>query len=168
VTGNLDLGQAVVLTISDSASIGQREDLSGPEARRLLEEAGFEVVAVEIVPDERSEIQEKMMTACGKSKVHLVVTTGGTGLSPRDVTPEATAGVIDRHVPGMAELMRFEGLKKTPKAALSRGVVGARGDTLIVNLPGSVKGVRESLGAVIPILPHAVQVLGASSLGCGE
>ena len=84
------------------------------------------------------------------------------------MTPEATAGVIDRHVPGMAELMRFEGLKKTPKAALSRGVVGARGDTLIVNLPGSVKGVRESLGAVIPILPHAVQVLGASSLGCGE
>ena len=163
-----NLGQAVVLTISDSTSKGQREDLSGPEARRILEDVGFEVVAVEVIPDERLLIQDKMRFACDRGQVRLVVTTGGTGLSPRDVTPEATARVVDRPVPGMAELMRSEGIKKTPKAALSRGIVGARGDTLIINLPGSVKGVQESLGALISILPHAVQVLGESSLGCGE
>jgi len=163
-----ELGKAVVLTISDSASAGDRDDLSGPEVRRILEEAGFEVDRVEIVPDERNAIQDKILWGCETEGVQIVVTTGGTGLSPRDVTPEATLKVIDREVPGMAELMRLEGLKHTPKAALSRGVVGIRDQTLVVNLPGSVKGVRESLGALVPILPHAVQVLGASSLGCGE
>jgi molybdopterin adenylyltransferase len=163
-----NLGQALVLTISDSASQGKREDLSGPEVCRMLEDLGFQVVSVKVIPDERTEIQDTMRIACDQGQVQLVVTTGGTGLSPRDVTPEATARVIDRQVPGMAELMRSEGLKLTPKAALSRGMVGARGATLIINLPGSVKGVQESLGALIPILPHAVQVLGESSLGCGE
>ena len=106
--------------------------------------------------------------ACEREEVRIVVTTGGTGLSPRDVTPDATARVIEREVPGMAELMRLEGLKKTPRAALSRGMVGVRASTLIINLPGSVKGVRESLSALTPILRHAVEILNQSSLGCGE
>jgi molybdenum cofactor synthesis domain-containing protein len=160
--------KALVLTISDSASEGTREDLSGPEVCAILRENGFEVVSTEVLPDERTQIQDRLRFACDRDQVRLIVTTGGTGLSPRDVTPDATARVINREVPGMAELMRLEGLKQTPRAALSRGLVGARGMTLIVNLPGSVKGVRESLGALLPILPHAIEVLGASSLGCGE
>ena len=164
----MSLGRALVLTVSDSAAAGQREDLSGPEAKRILETAGFELGEVQIVADERTLIQNHLRMACDRDQVRLVVTTGGTGLSPRDVTPEATTGVLDRDVPGLAELMRAEGLKKTPRAALSRGVVGMRGSTLIVNLPGSVKGVRESLGAVVPILEHAVQVMGHASLDCGE
>jgi molybdenum cofactor synthesis domain-containing protein len=162
------LGSALVLTISDSASTGAREDLSGPEARRILEETGFDILGVEVLPDERTQIQDRLRQACDRDHTRLVVTTGGTGLSPRDVTPDATERIMDREVPGMAEMMRSEGLKSTPRAALSRGVVGIRASTLIVNLPGSVKGVRESLRALVPILPHAIEVVAASSLGCGE
>jgi molybdopterin adenylyltransferase len=161
------LGRALILTISDSAAAGKREDLSGPEAKRILEEAGFEVVAVEILPDERSAIESRLRWASDED-LRLVVTSGGTGLSPRDVTPEATVAVVDRPVPGIAELMRIESLKITPRAALSRAVAGIRRSTLIINLPGSVKGVRECLSAVRPILGHAVEVLKESSLGCGE
>src|SRR5881296_963424 len=161
------LGRALVLTISDSASAGKREDLSGPEARRILEEAGFEVAAVEILPDERANIEARLREASDEG-FRLVLTTGGTGLSPRDVTPEATLAVAERVVPGIPELMRLEGLKSTPRAVLSRAMCGIRGSTLIINLPGSVKGVRECLDAVRPILPHAVETLGQSSLGCGE
>ncbi len=164
----MSLGSALVLTLSDSVVQGNREDLSGPEARRILEEAGFEVGGVEVLADERTQIQNRLRLACDREYLSLVVTTGGTGLSPRDVTPEATQRIIDREVPGMAELMRLEGLKATPRAALSRGVVGVRSSTLIVNLPGSLKGVRESLQALVPILGHAVQVIGKSSLDCGE
>jgi molybdenum cofactor synthesis domain-containing protein len=164
----MSLGTALVLTISDTASAGGREDLSGPEARRILEEAGLEVIGVEVFADERTHIQNRLRLACDREHLNLVVTTGGTGLSPRDVTPEATMRIIDREVPGMAEMIRREGLKSTPRAGLSRGVVGVRTSTLIVNLPGSVKGVRESLGALIPILGHAIQVIGGSSLNCGE
>jgi molybdenum cofactor synthesis domain-containing protein len=163
----MSLGRALVLTISDSAAAGRREDLSGPEARRILEETGFEVASVEILPDERADIESRLRRASDENFL-LVVTSGGTGLSPRDVTPEATGAVIDRNVPGIAELMRVESLKVTPKASLSRAISGIRGSTLIINLPGSVKGVRECLAAVRPILPHAVQVLKQSSLGCGE
>jgi molybdenum cofactor synthesis domain-containing protein len=163
----MNLGRALVLTISDTAAAGQREDLSGPEAKRILEEAGFEVTAIEVLPDERSEIEARLRKASDEDFL-LIVTSGGTGLSPRDVTPEATQSVIDRNVPGIAELMRLESLKVTPRAALSRAISGIRGATLIINLPGSVKGVRECLAAVRPILPHAVQVLKQSSLGCGE
>jgi molybdenum cofactor synthesis domain-containing protein len=159
---------ALVLTISDSASAGKRVDASGPEARRILEEAGFQVSAIEVLPDERVEIESRIRRACDIEGFRLVVTSGGTGLSPRDVTPEATLAVIDRNVPGISELMRLESLKITPKAALSRAVSGIRGATLIINLPGSVKGVRECLAAVRPILPHAVETLQQSSLGCGE
>jgi len=159
--------RALVLTISDSASIGKREDLSGPEAKRILQDAGFEVAPVEVLPDEREQIEARLRQASDEN-FRLVVTSGGTGLSPRDVTPEATLAVIDREVPGIAELMRLESLKITPRAALSRAAAGIRQATLIINLPGSVKGVRECLAAVRPILSHAVEVLKQSSLGCGE
>jgi len=163
----MSIGRALVLTISDSASAGRREDLSGPEAVRLLREAGFEVAAAEVLPDERAQIEARLRRA-GEEDFRLVVTSGGTGLSPRDVTPEATLAVSDRVVPGIPELMRLESLKITPKAALSRAAAGIRGSMLIINLPGSVKGVRECLAAVRPILAHAVEVLRQSSLGCGE
>jgi len=161
------LGKALVLTISDTASVGKREDLSGPEARRILTEAGFEVAGIEILPDERPQIESRLRKASEEGFL-LVVTSGGTGLSPRDVTPEATLAVIDRTVPGIAELMRLESLKVTPRAALSRAVSGIRKATLIINLPGSVKGVRECLTAVRPILSHAVEVLKLGSVNCGE
>ena len=161
------LGKALVLTISDTAAAGKREDLSGPEAKRILEETGFEVTSVEVLPDERADIEARLRRA-SEEDFRLVVTSGGTGLSPRDVTPEATLAVIDKHVPGIADLMRLESLKITPRAALSRAVAGIRQSTLIINLPGSVKGVRECLAAVRPILTHAVEVLKQSSLGCGE
>jgi molybdopterin adenylyltransferase len=161
------LGRALVLTISDTASAGNREDLSGPEAKRILVEAGFDVAPVEILPDERAQIERRLRKA-SEENFRLVITSGGTGFSPRDVTPEATLAVIDRQAPGIAELMRLESLKMTPKAALSRAVSGIRQSTLIINLPGSVKGVRECLAAVRPILSHAVEVLKQSSLGCGE
>jgi molybdenum cofactor synthesis domain-containing protein len=163
----MSLGRALVLTISDTASAGNREDLSGPEAARILQETGFEVAPVEVLPDELSQIESRLRRA-SEEDFRLVVTSGGTGLSPRDVTPEATLAVIDREVPGIPELMRWESLKLTPRAALSRAVAGIRGATLIINLPGSVKGVRECLVAVRPILTHAVDVLRQSSLGCGE
>ena len=163
----MSLGFALVLTLSDTAAAGNREDLSGPEAAKILQEAGFDVKAVEILPDDREKIESRLRSASAEG-IRLVVTTGGTGLSPRDVTPEATLAVIDKPVPGIPELMRAEGIKKTPRAALSRGVAGIRQATLIINLPGSVKGVRECLGAVRPILAHAVETLQQSSLGCGE
>jgi len=161
------LGSALVLTISDSAAAGKREDLSGPEAKRILEEAGFTVRGIDILPDERVVIEMRLRKAVGEGD-SLVVTTGGTGLSPRDVTPEATLAVIEKNVPGIADLMRIESLKITPRAALSRAVSGIRGSTLIINLPGSVKGVRECLAAVRPILGHAIETLKQASLGCGE
>ena len=163
----MSLGRALVLTISDTASAGNRQDLSGPEAARILQDVGFEVAPVEVLPDERPQIESRLRRA-GEEDFRLVVTSGGTGLSPRDVTPEATLAVIDRAVPGIAELMRLESFKITPRAALSRAAAGIRGATLIINLPGSVKGVRECLAAVRPILTHAVEVLKQSSLGCGE
>jgi molybdopterin adenylyltransferase len=156
------LGSALVLTLSDTASKGGREDLSGPEAAKILTETGFDVRSVEILPDDRPAIEKRLRAACDEG-IAVVVTTGGTGLSPRDVTPEATLSVIEKPVPGISELMRVEGFK-----ALSRAVAGIRQSTLIINLPGSVKGVRECLGAVRPILAHAVETLKQSSLGCGE
>jgi len=149
--------RAVVLTVSDRASAGQSPDESGPAVRQLLEDAGFEVGAVQILPDVHQLIAQFLASA----SVHyqLVVTTGGTGLGPRDVTPEATRSVLDYEVPGLGELMRAAGVRQTPMAALSRSMAGVRGHALIVNLPGSVAGARESLAAIVPVLGHAVQLL---------
>src|SRR5262245_22542074 len=161
------LGSALVITLSDTAAAGGREDLSGPEAAGILKDAGFDVRPVEILPDDRAAIEKRLLRGCDEG-ISLIVTTGGTGLSPRDVTPEATTTVIEKPIPGISELMRFEGFRSTPRAALSRAVAGVRGSTLIINLPGSVRGVRECLGAVRPILAHAVETVRQSSLGCGE
>ena len=163
----MSLGRALVLTISDSASAGKREDLSGPEAKRILEEVGFDVAGIEVLPDERADIESRLRRASDEGFL-LVVTSGGTGLSPRDITPEATQAAIDRNVPGIADMMRLESPKITPRAALSRAISGIRRSTLIINLPGSVKGVRECLAVVRPILAHAVETLKQSSLNCGE
>ncbi|MCI0337963.1 MAG: MogA/MoaB family molybdenum cofactor biosynthesis protein [Acidobacteria bacterium] len=151
--------KAVVLTISDSAARGEREDLSGPAVVSELKSLKAEVVATEILPDDREEIAARLRHYADTGVANLIVTTGGTGLAPRDVTPEATRDVIEREAPGLAELMRAESLKITPLAALSRSICGARGRTLIINLPGSVRGARENLAAIIRTLPHAISLL---------
>ncbi|HKC89403.1 MAG TPA: MogA/MoaB family molybdenum cofactor biosynthesis protein [Blastocatellia bacterium] len=151
--------QAVVLTISDSASRGEREDLSGPAVVSELESLRVEIVATEILPDERERIAARLRHYADADAANLILTTGGTGLGPRDVTPEATRDVIEREAPGLAELMRAESVKITPLGALSRSVCGARGRTLIVNLPGSVRGARENLQAIARLLPHAIALL---------
>jgi molybdopterin adenylyltransferase len=159
--------RAIVVTVSDSASRGERPDLSGPTAREELEKIGCDVTAIHVVADELAEIQESLIRFSDLEEIDLVVTTGGTGLAPRDVTPEATAAVVEKEVPGLAELMRHEGMKTTPRAVLSRARAGVRKKTLILNLPGSVKGVREALGALSSILSHALEVVSGNTVRCG-
>lgn len=151
--------RAGILTISDKASKGERVDTSGAAIAELLDSIGASVDRTDVVADEATDISEALRNWADSDELDIIITTGGTGLSPRDVTPEATSTVIERPAPGLGELMRAEGLRHTPMAALSRGVAGVRGRCLIVNLPGSEKGVRESLSAVIDILPHAVELL---------
>ncbi len=149
-----------VLTISDLGAQGRREDVSGETIKEIVtERLGAEVAEYEIVPDERELIETVLVEWADVSKVDLILTTGGTGFSPRDVTPEATQAVIERQAPGLAEAMRSQGLQSTPHAMLSRAVAGIRGKTLIVNLPGSPKAVREGLEVILPAIPHAIEIL---------
>ncbi len=150
---------AVVMTISDRSARGEQEDVSGATLVKLLTGMGARIVATEILPDDLSPLAEKLCLYADRPDVNLIVTTGGTGFSPRDNTPEATRAVIQREAPGLAEAMRMETLKQTPLAMLSRGVCGIRSETLIVNLPGSPKGVRESFAVIKDVLPHALAVL---------
>jgi molybdopterin adenylyltransferase len=144
-----------VLTLSDKGSKGERKDLSGPLIADILKPIGADLKYYEILPDEKGLIKKKLLEYC--SKVDLILTTGGTGLAPRDVTPDATLEIIDREVSGIAELMRFEGFKKTRRAALSRAVAGVKANTMIINLPGSPKAVRENLNVILDIIPHAIE-----------
>jgi molybdenum cofactor synthesis domain-containing protein len=152
---------AAVLTVSDSCAKGERIDLSGPAVVETLTRNSFSVVATEIVPDDQLAIAHAIVLFT--DEVRLVVTTGGTGVAARDVTPEATRSVCDRVIEGVAERMRFEGLKKTPLAALSRGLCCVRGQSIVLNVPGSPKGAVESLEAVIGLLPHALQLLSGNT-----
>ena len=148
-----------ILTASTLGARGEREDTSGEAIRELIEPMGAIVEAYQIVTDDLVAISDTLRAWADGLSLDLILTTGGTGLSPTDVTPEATQLVVERLVPGLAEAMRLEGLKHTPRAMLSRAIAGVRGRTLIVNLPGSPKGVRESLGAVLDVLPHAIEIL---------
>ncbi len=155
-----------VLTVSDRCSVGETEDKSGPLLCNLLSDIGT-VKEYRIVPDEIPEISEALRYMCDDIKCDVVFTTGGTGFAPRDVTPEATKAVIEKEVPGISEAIRCESLKITPKAMLSRAASGIRGKTLIINLPGSPKAVKESLEVVLPVLSHAVETLSGNTQSCG-
>lgn len=151
--------QTAILTISDRSSRGERPDLSGPALVNYCESRGWSIVEVAVVPDEIDQISAILIDWCNRLSPDIILTTGGTGFAPRDVTPEATLAVIEKAAPGLAEAMRLESLKITPHAMLSRAIAGIRGKTLILNLPGSPKAAIENLGFVFSVLPHAIQLL---------
>jgi molybdopterin adenylyltransferase len=151
--------RAKILVLSDGCAHGQRGDRSGPALQEILEARGWKIIAREILPDEVDQIQRRLEAWTDGQDCDAVFTTGGTGLGPRDVTPEATRAAIEREIPGLSEVMRAEGLKKTKRAALSRGLAGVRKGKLIINFPGSVRGARESLEAIAELLPHAVDLI---------
>lgn len=152
---------AAVITVSDMGSRGLRQDTSGPAARAMLEEAGVSVAHTAILPDEMEQISAELRDCADRRRIDLIVTTGGTGLSPRDVTPEATRAVLEREIPAIPVAMWMEGLKVTPRAMLSRAVAGIRGSSLLLNLPGSEKAARENLAAVIGALEHGLHMIAA-------
>ena len=151
--------RVAVLTVSDSAANGTREDVSGPETQRRCEQLGWKVISTAIVADEYEAIAQQLIDWADSGRVDLVLTTGGTGIAPRDVTPEATTSVVEREIPGLAEAMRTEGRSKTKFAVLSRAAAGYRNQTLIVNLPGSPKGAVESLEFIANVVPHAIDLI---------
>ena len=148
-----------ILTVSDRSSRGERADLSGPALQALIEDQGWTITRFDVVPDELQEIKNKLIRWSDADQLDLVLTAGGTGFSPRDITPEATAEVVERQAPGLAEAMRAESLKITPHAMMSRASAGIRGRTLIVNLPGSPKAAVENFNVILPVVEHAVELL---------
>lgn len=157
-----------ILTISDKGSRGERVDGTGPAVKQALEGNGYSIEFYKIVPDEKEMIERELVYMCDSMKLDLVLTNGGTGFSQRDVTPEATMSVIEKQVPGIAEAMRMESLKITPKAMLSRAVSGIRGKTLIINLPGSPRGAVENLTIIMPALPHGIEILTGAGGECAR
>ena len=157
-----------ILTISDKGSRGEREDLSGKIIEEVIKKINGEVKYYQIIPDEKDIIQEELIKAVDKLHLDLILTTGGTGLAKRDVTPDATLEVIEKEVSGISEIIRSESFKKTNRAILSRGVAGIRKESLIINLPGSPKGVRESLEIVLEALPHGIEILTGQAAECGK
>ncbi len=160
--------QAAVITVSDKGSSGLREDTGGPLVASLLEAAGFQVVHTKIIPDEQAQIEATLIHTADVLHLPLVITTGGSGFSPRDVTPEATIAVCDRMVPGIPEVMRAASMKVTNRAMLSRATAGLRKQTLVINLPGSPKGAKENLEAVLPALQHALEMLCGKGGECAQ
>lgn len=160
---------AAVITVSDKGYIGQREDTSGPNLCRILKENGYELVHTSIVPDDNEMIQAELIKCCDELRINLILTTGGTGFSPRDITPEATMAVVERPTPGIPEAMRAESMRITPKGCLSRSAAGIRKQSLIINLPGSKKASEENILAVIGAVDHGLEMLlGSGSANCAE
>ena len=158
---------AAVITVSDKGYIGQREDTSGPNLCRILKENGYELVYTGLVPDDNQMIQAELIKCCDELKINLILTTGGTGFSPRDITPEATMAVVERPTPGIPEAMRAESMRITPKGCLSRSAAGIRKQSLIINLPGSKKASEENILAVIGAVDHGLEMLlGSGSANC--
>lgn len=160
--------RAAIITLSDSGYAGKREDRSGPAIRRIVEEAGYQVVHTALLPDDRQMLAGELRRLCDGDLADLILTTGGTGFSPTDQTPEATMDVVERAAPGIAEAMRWYSLQITPRAMLSRAVAGIRKETLIVNLPGSPKAVEECLGFILPTLAHGLEILKGTTGECAR
>ena len=160
--------RAAIITASDSGYRGEREDLSGPAIKEILEREGYEVISMDILPDDQVMLAGKLQEIADSEKAELILTTGGTGFSERDVTPEATEEVIERKVPGIPEAIRAYSMTITKRAMLSRATAGIRGKTLIVNLPGSPKAVKENLEAVLPVVEHGLEILTGQAGECGR
>jgi molybdenum cofactor synthesis domain-containing protein len=160
--------RAVVITLSDKGARGERKDQSGPIIAAMIESQGMVVIDRRIIPDEKEMIRRFLLECCDARQVDLILTTGGTGVGPRDVTPEATREVIDKEIPGMGEAMRRASAAVTPHAMISRALVGIRGRTLIINLPGSPRGARENLAVLLPALPHAIEKIKGDERDCAS
>lgn len=160
--------RTAVVTLSDKGYAGEREDKSGPLIREMIEKEGYEAAEMILLPDDQKRIEEKLIELCDEKKMDLILTTGGTGVSPRDCTPEATLSVATKNAPGIAEAMRYASLQITPRAMLSRGASVIRGGTLIINLPGSPKAVKENLECILPSLPHGLEIMKGMTGECGS